>query len=252
MGTAIQKAFPVLGMKVPYDEEGRASLTAIWIAAGRPQNGTPAMWLRSDKAKEFVAELESKSKVQKRTLLQTVRGGDAGKAGTWGHWQIALAYASWLSPRVHQDVQEGYRQWKEEEKSPGLKLDRAVNALQKKGFADDWIEMRLKGKLATNSRRATMKAHLCDKRESYQAVANIGNLTVVKATASEFRRRNGIDENASTRDAMSKVQLAGLLLYEASVEQKIVDDAAIGDDQCVESAKKVSDVLRPAMRALMP
>lgn len=249
MGSDIRKhVFDVKGTKIPVDAEGRVSLTALWVAAGRPKSKDPNKWLTSETAKEFVASLAEMSKPQIRGLLRSVRGNTAGR-GTWGHWQIALAYAEWLSPEFHQYVNEGFRQWQEEERDPGLKLDRSVDAFEKRGKAVEWIEARFKGKLQRNALTATLKSHQC-RKDAYPKVTDIGNLAVVGKTAKEFRERSNLPATASTRDNMSASQLAWMMVYETSVQEKVVADAAIGDEQCVESAMAVGKAIQPAVKAL--
>jgi hypothetical protein len=244
MGNEIQRAFEVKGMKVPYDAEGRASLTALWIAAGRPKAKKPDKWLRNQEAIELMASVQKTESLNRDSVMKSKPG-----KGTWGHWKIALAYANWMDPEIYQRVLDGYRQWQEEEKNPGLKLDRAVEKLKKLGKADAWIEIRLKGKLQRIALTDKMAEHQCD-GVAYPRVTDIGNLTAVGFTAKEFLKHKGLPENTSTRDNMTRVELAAIMLFEASTEQEIVTDAAIGNAQCIASAMKVSELLQPAMKQL--
>jgi hypothetical protein len=77
-----------------YDpERGLYNLTAMWRASGGDANRDPAAWLRLDETGAFLAELNM---VQNHILSQRGRNG-----GTWAHWQIAVAYAKYLSPAFH-------------------------------------------------------------------------------------------------------------------------------------------------------
>jgi hypothetical protein len=88
------------------------SLTEMHIAAGAPANKNPRQWLRSTQAQEFVEALAAHVGVHVTDveishigLVETRRGGVEG-GGTWAHWQIAAAYAHYLSPAF-------YIQWNE-------------------------------------------------------------------------------------------------------------------------------------------
>lgn len=77
------------------------SLTDMWKAEGSPENKRPIDWSRGPVGSEFVAFIGENLKVGKSHVecFRVVRGGN--DAGTWAHWQIALAYAKYLSPKFH-------------------------------------------------------------------------------------------------------------------------------------------------------
>lgn len=73
------------------------NLTDMWKAAGGKASQSPAKWREIDATKEFLAY-----------VAETIRPGDSlietkeGRGGgTWAHWQIAMAYAKYLSPAFH-------------------------------------------------------------------------------------------------------------------------------------------------------
>ncbi|WP_424138671.1 KilA-N domain-containing protein [Roseomonas chloroacetimidivorans] len=74
------------------------SLTEMWKAAGGDPSRRPAEWLRSADAKNFIGFLAGTLNVEISHigLVRTDRGGQ--EPGTWAHWQIAMAYAQYLSP----------------------------------------------------------------------------------------------------------------------------------------------------------
>lgn len=76
------------------DTHGFVNLTFLWNAEGRPENRDPKYWLRQKAACRFIEHLAEKRKVTKNHLLRI----SPGKSGfTKAHWQIALAYAKYLS-----------------------------------------------------------------------------------------------------------------------------------------------------------
>ena len=77
------------------------SLTDMWKSAGSDPAQRPVDWLRSADAERFVAFVADTLNVgiSHDDIVKTVRGGKA--PGTWAHWQIAMAYAKYLSPEFH-------------------------------------------------------------------------------------------------------------------------------------------------------
>ena len=65
------------------------SLAALHRTEGTPPGRDPASWAKGDGA-DFVAHIERTRGI----------GLDFASAEVWGHWQIAMAYAQWLSPRL--------------------------------------------------------------------------------------------------------------------------------------------------------
>jgi KilA-N domain len=81
------------------------SLTDMWSAAGGDHSKRPVEWLRGEQAKRFIsfmAEDLGMGEVGKSHfgLVRVFRGGADG-GGTFAHWQIAMAYAKYLSPEFH-------------------------------------------------------------------------------------------------------------------------------------------------------
>jgi hypothetical protein len=92
------------------------NLTDMWRAAGGPAYRRPALWLDMEETKrfrtyarwrwsefggsgsEFNVALGDIKRVQPDGLVVTTKGQ---RGETWAHWQLALAYARYLSPPFH-------------------------------------------------------------------------------------------------------------------------------------------------------
>lgn len=76
------------------------SLTDMWRAEGSPEHKRPVDWSRFEGA-SFIEFIGDSLKVSGAHFdcIRTLRGGN--NPGTWGHWQVALAYAKYLSPKFH-------------------------------------------------------------------------------------------------------------------------------------------------------
>lgn len=80
-----------------HDRNENLNLTDMWRASGSPSGRAPADWLALTSAKEFVACIEASYNAGISGI--TTKKGNGG--GTYAHWQIALAYAKYLSPEFH-------------------------------------------------------------------------------------------------------------------------------------------------------
>ena len=86
------------------------SLTDMWRAGGEDASKRPVVWLKSKQATDFVAFLAETVGISHHSgtgvknthygLVDTKSGGSSG-GQTFAHWQIALAYAKYLSPAFH-------------------------------------------------------------------------------------------------------------------------------------------------------
>lgn len=74
------------------------SLTDMWRAAGAVEAQRPANWARKEGA-PFIEAVSVSLNVPEGHIYRAVRGKNGG--GTWAHWQIAFAYAKYLSPEFH-------------------------------------------------------------------------------------------------------------------------------------------------------
>jgi hypothetical protein len=79
-----------------YDRaRGLYSLTAMHKAAGEDRSKEPSRWLVLPESREFMAELTTR---ESGSLVEAREGRNGG---TWAHWQVAIAYAKYLSPAFH-------------------------------------------------------------------------------------------------------------------------------------------------------
>lgn len=77
------------------------SLTDMWKAAGSPSGRAPNDWRALNSTIEFSDHVAAMLNAGNsgNELFAVKRGGKS--PGTWAHWQIALAYAKYLSPEFH-------------------------------------------------------------------------------------------------------------------------------------------------------
>ncbi|TXP19175.1 KilA-N domain-containing protein, partial [Escherichia coli] len=80
------------------EREEMLSLTDMWRAAGAEERNRPVFWERNQIGQEFISFVADNFKTEISQVWQTRRDRSGG---TWAHWQIALAYAKYLSHEFH-------------------------------------------------------------------------------------------------------------------------------------------------------
>ena len=78
------------GQRIKIEDE-LLCLTDFWEAVGRPKNKSAPQWLGLPKTINFVMQLEAKMG-KSRAWVENRQ-----EEGTFAHWQVALAYAKYLS-----------------------------------------------------------------------------------------------------------------------------------------------------------
>jgi hypothetical protein len=102
-------AFQYGGVAVTRDADQLVNLAQMWEAAGRPANKDPSTWRRKAGA-SFVRDLASELKAPAGLIYWAARGRlpKGGIPQIWAHWQIALAYAKYLSNELHRFVNAAF------------------------------------------------------------------------------------------------------------------------------------------------
>lgn len=80
-------------------------LTDFWKAVGRPKNKSAPQWLRLPETIHFMIRLESKMG-HSQPMVEKY-----DQSGTFAHWQIALAYAKYLSEDLEMHMSEVYMRY---------------------------------------------------------------------------------------------------------------------------------------------
>ncbi|MDG6818957.1 KilA-N domain-containing protein [Glaesserella parasuis] len=75
------------------------SLNDLHIAGGAEKRHQPALFLRLDTTQELIKEIDQISDLQICRSVKSLRTGV--NKGTWACEELALAYATWISPKFH-------------------------------------------------------------------------------------------------------------------------------------------------------
>ena len=94
---------------VSTNADGLISLTDLWKAAGGSKTKQPSNWLKQDGVAEFISHVAEKA----NSSISRICVSKAGRyGGTYTHWQVALAFAKYLSPELHMAVNEVFMRYK--------------------------------------------------------------------------------------------------------------------------------------------
>jgi hypothetical protein len=175
-------------------------------------------------------------------------GTDPG--ATWAHWQIALAYAKYLSHEFHRFVNEAFREWAEEKADPELKARRAVEAYRRRGKDDGWILARMEGVVQRDRFTKALKENGVE-GPGYAVCSDAINRAVLGGSARQIKRARGASEKARTRDHLDSLELAALRFVEAMVERRIcTTTTAKGNDACRRVCREAGVATQQAMASM--
>lgn len=219
-------------VEVRYDSGGFISLTDMWLAAGKPDGKhDPRRW--KDKAgKEFIEFLATKLNVSSGDIYKTAKGR---YGGTWAHWQIALAYAKYLSPAFHAWANQVIKERIEEDACPELGISRsrarAMASWRRQGKSEAFIQARLAGIDTRNHFTDTLDDHGVAGADFGICTNNIYK-PILGGKATEVRHKRGLPPKANLREHMSVVELAGTQFAEALAADKIEREGRQGLNPC--------------------
>ncbi|QTA85822.1 KilA-N domain-containing protein [Desulfonema magnum] len=132
-------------------KEGLICLTDLWKASGKPKGKLdPRLWKKYT-GEQFIDSVAKKLNVSPANIYKTKRGKNGG---TYAHWQIALAYAKYLSHELRMHVNEVYMRYR----SGDVTL---ADEIADKASSEDqeWLAVRTIGKIARNQFTGTLKEH---------------------------------------------------------------------------------------------
>lgn len=180
------------------------NLTDLWRAAGSIESKRPYRWWILPQTTEFVATV--KSNCRKSTVIETRRGYEGG---TFAHWQIAIAYAKYLSPAMHIWANEELWKHFQAEQNPEWAatkyMKQTAQELSKQGFSEGEIDARLR---AIIDRKGWVNAAKSHGLTSYMEIARTSedvNKAITGMKSYQIRKRFGVKR---TRDALIGPKLA--------------------------------------------
>ena len=220
------------------NDDGLVSLTDIFKASGKfDANKEPAQWARYSGSQfiEFVAE---NLNMGKSHIYKTTRGKGGG---TYAHWQIALAYAKYLSHDLHMQVNEVYRRFKMNDISMADEIANKTTPEQQL-----WLEKRLQGKAARRQFTDTLKDHGVTGM-GYGRCTHAIQKPIMGGSKAQICETRGLSKKANLRDLMSVEELIATSMAELVASKTITQSGVRGNNSCARkcrfAAEKVVSLL---------
>jgi hypothetical protein len=227
------------------------NVNQLHVASGKKSNQSPAQWLRLPATINLLKPIANRYNVEESHIIKTKRG----KGGyTMVHWQLALAYAKYLSPEIHLQVNQVFKERTEEIIDPTLSYERgkqrAIDSWQRRGKDNEWIAARLNGIETRNYFTDTLAKH-GTKGKQFAQISDIENQAVLGCTAKQYKTKRQLAKSARTRDHLNRSDVIALELLESVSIDKIKGEQSQNGKQCRDVVTRVSSVMSDAYRKMM-
>lgn len=238
----------VKGRKIAVDEKGRIRLNDIHKAGGFTKQ-TPYEWGRLASTLSlitFTAEKNTgKSRVLSKDDLLSVFCPKQGRdGGVWAHPNLALAYAKYLSPALHYEVNDVFLRYK----SGDATL--ADETLQRAPAKDnEWAGARAIGRVKRNELTETLQEHEVTKPIEFARVTNATYKALADKTAKQLKIEKGLKPKDSLRNSMTTKELVFVMAAEQLAKERIEEEDSRGVLQCESAASKSASSIRRAIES---
>ena len=222
------------------------SLTDLWKSAGSIENKDPRQWARLPETNKFIESACKFLNVGKSHIIKSSRGKGGG---TFGVRQILLEYAQYLDSDLAVLVNENFFQRIEEEKNPDLIVDRAITTYKKRGYSDDWISKRLRGKGKRNEFTAVLQAHGVE-RDGFKNCTNAIYEPMFGGSTAVIREKKNLPVGVSIRDNLSDFELDAIYFAESLSKQTIQSGNIYGNGNCEIACRRASQSVANAIIGL--
>lgn len=231
------------------------SLTDMWKAAGSSKHQKPNDWLRQPEVMRFVAAVEKRyhEDIRKsgentgsaRIFPSAVESQKGRGGGTWAHWQVAIAYAKYLSPEFHM--------WANDAARRVMAVDPALvdELFDRMSVPDQQRTLtRLEG-IATRRRYTdVLQTHGASGKWFGICTNNIYR-PILGGGASEIRERRGLPKRVNVRDALHTSELAMVQLAEHGASDRIEARNVQGGQGCSNESARAARIVKEAYDRIM-
>lgn len=172
---------------------------------------------------DFITFVAENLKVNAGDIYKAVRGKHGG---TFAHWQIALAYAKYLSPALHMQVNEVYARYKTGD------VTLAAEIADKAKPADvAWLAKRVQSTVARNDLTSTLAAHGVAGK-GFADCTNAIYINVLGGKKSEICAARGLRKSTNLRNVMNAEQLTITAMSEIVARRRIDVTNVRGNKPC--------------------
>ncbi|MBQ0917235.1 KilA-N domain-containing protein [Hydrogenophaga aromaticivorans] len=222
------------GQTLKTNDAGLVSLTDLYQAAQAAGwtdgKRDPRRWKLQDGA-QFIAFVAENLNVPLRDIYKATKGKGGG---SFAHWQIALAYAKYLSPELHMQVNEVYARFK----AGDVRL--AAEIADKAKPADaEWLARRVQGTVARNQLTSTLAAHGVVAK-GFADCTNAIYRHVLGGKKSEVCAARGLRKSTNLRNIMTTEQLTVTAMSELVARKNIERLNARGNQSCTDHCDTAS------------
>lgn len=223
------------GTPIRTNDASLVSLTDIYAAAEAAGcaegKQDPRQWKRRE-GEQFIAFVAENLNVSQRHIYVGTKGKGGG---TFAHWQIALAYAKYLSPALHMQVNEVYARFKAGDVTLADEIaDKATPEQQ------EWLARRVAGKAARGQFTSTLQAHGVHGR-GFADCTNAIYKPILGGKKSEICAQRGLSKATNLRDTMDLEQLTRTTLAEIVARKSIERFNVRGNDRCAIECGRAAD-----------
>lgn len=234
-----------------HSEGDMINLTDLWREAGSQTGKEVWRWQETESAIGFLSATCKILNLAKNDVLKSKRGKNGG---TWAHKQIALEYSQYLDPKLAVLVNQVFFERIEEEKNPGLAIERGIKGYEKKGKTSQWIEARFQGIQMRNEFTKTLAAHGV-KQNGFSICTNAIYQPLFGGSTEVIRHKKGLENNQKVRDNMSDVELTAVKLSELLARDNIEANNLKGNGECElacrHSSKSVANAIIQSRRQVL-
>lgn len=194
--------------------------------------------------RQFIDFVAKSLNTEASRIYKTTRGKGGG---TYAHWQIALAYAKYLSHELHMRVNETYMR----AQSGDVTLAAEIAEKQQDPKKTAWLAQRVKSIHARNVLTDTLTSHGVTKGYEIAGCTNAVYQGMFEKTAKEIREERNLPANANLRDSMDATELLAIALAENLAKRKIQATNSQGytecKTRCLDASKIIADAVKNAL-----
>lgn len=228
------KHLTIGGTQIRANEAGLVSLTDLFAAAQAEGladgKQDPRQWKRRD-GEQFIGFMTEQLNVSERHIYIGTRGKGGG---TFAHWQIALAYAKYLSPKLHMQVNEIYARFKAGDVTLADEIAERATPEQQ-----EWLAKRTAAKVSRNQLTSTLAAHGVNGR-GFADCTNAIYRPILGGKKSEICAQRGLSKATNLRDVMDMEQLVRTQLSEIVARKNIERFNARGNERCADECTRAA------------
>lgn len=238
----------IKGRPVRVDPQGRVSLNDIHQAGGFSKNYKPSDWGALASTRDLIAITAQKSSGKSGTLSKNdvlsvycVKMGRGG--GIWAHPNLALAYAKYLSPALHYEVNEVFLRYKAADAT-------LADDVLARGTKEDneWAGVRALSRSKRTEYTKTLQDHGVA-GSGYGSCTNAIYVGLFDKDANSLKKAKGLKPSANLRDKMSTDELVFTMAAETLAKNRIDYEDARGNEECRKASRRSAGYIKKAIDA---